>query len=198
METLIFCLTQYCLWISSAPFYMSPSSPFTYLEQHLLHLRHVNTERENHRYDGSQLKTSTVGIPFAHVATVTFHGPRPRAISPHTAEETSLQTSTLHSKVLWWGTVISLHSLKVNKQPAVSAAESKQHSTRWEGEAGRAIRCGEDSVPCCVPTCHSATHNALSLLVPPARHAVFCHYPTCVPAQGCSHTYTLDDERLCD
>lgn len=151
-----------------------------------------------HQYDGSRLKTSIVGIPFAHAATVTFHGPRPRAISPHTAEETSLQTSTLHSKVLWWGTVISLHSLNVNKQPAVSAAESKQHSTRWQGEAGRAIRCGEDSVPCCVPTCHSATHNALSLLVPPARHAVFCHYPTCVPAQGCSHTYTLDDERLCD
>lgn len=36
---------------------------------------------EYHRYDGSQLKTSIVGIPFAHVATVTFHSPRPRAIS---------------------------------------------------------------------------------------------------------------------
>lgn len=126
------------------------------------------------------------------------HVSRPEASChfPHTAEETSLQTSTLRSKVLWWGTVISLRSLNVNKQPAVSAAESKQHSARWQGEAGRAVRCGEDSVPCCVPTCHSATHNALGLLVPAARHAVFCHYPTCVPAQGCSHT--LDDERLCD
>lgn len=96
---------------------------------------------------------------------------------PHAAEETSLQTSTLRSKVLWWGTVISLRSLNVNKQPAVSAAESKQHSARWQGEAGRAMRCGEDSVPCCVPTCHSATHNALGLLVPAARHAEFVITP---------------------
>lgn len=65
------------------------------------------------------------------------------------------------------------------------------HSTQRQRKACRAIRRGDGRVPCRVPTCCPATHDALCPLGLPDRHTVLCHYPCSCPAKGGKDTHTL-------
>lgn len=93
--------------------------------------------------------------------------------------------------------MIRQQSLNVHRQTPTHQLGSSEcsktkttHSTQRQRKACTAIRRGDGRVPCRVPMCYPATHDALCLLGLPDRHTVLCHYPKSCPAKGGKDTHT--------